>query len=332
MKAEATRRPRARRPEPGSGDERSRAEDAGAGDDLARDGPPRDGDVDGAPPSVEREARPAAASARGDGDEALFLACPACREPSYRKDLERRLNVCGSCGYHFRLTVEQRLLVTVDRGSWHEVEADLVGGDPLEWVDQQPYPERIAAAREATGHREAVATGIAAIESSRVALGVLDFHFMGGSMGTAVGEKLTRLVELALERRLPLVVFAASGGARMQEGTLSLVQMAKVVSALTRLREAGLPYVCVLTDPTTGGVAASLAMRGDVQLAEPGALIGFAGPRVIEQTIHQTLPAGFQRAESVLEHGMLDAVVHRRDLRSTLGRLLRVLTRTPASG
>jgi acetyl-CoA carboxylase carboxyl transferase subunit beta len=277
----------------------------------------------------EQRGRADPAAARDEPEEGLFLACPACREMSYRKDLERRLNVCGSCGHHFRLTVEQRLLVTVDRGSWEEVDARLAGTDPLSWVDQQPYPERLAAAREATGRPEAVVTGFAAIESIPVALGILDFHFMGGSMGTAVGEKITRLVERALERRLPLVLFAASGGARMQEGTLSLVQMAKVVSALTRLREAGIPYVCVLTDPTTGGVAASLAMRGDVQLAEPGALIGFAGPRVIEQTIHQTLPAGFQRAESVLDHGMLDAVVHRRDLRATLGRLLRVLTRTP---
>jgi len=302
VKSEASRSPRGRR---------------SAGEaEVAGEREPRPGRIDGSSP-------------RAETDEALFLACPACREMSYRKDLERRLNVCGSCGHHFRLTVEQRLLLTVDRGSWEEVDGGIAGGDPLGWVDQQPYPERIAAARSATGHTEAVVTGLAAIESIEVALGILDFHFMGGSMGTAVGERITRLVERALERRLPLVLFAASGGARMQEGTLSLVQMAKVVSALTRLREAGVPYLCVLTDPTTGGVAASLAMRGDVQLAEPGALIGFAGPRVIEQTIHQTLPAGFQRAESVLEHGMLDAIVHRRDLRATLGRLLRVLTRTP---
>jgi acetyl-CoA carboxylase carboxyl transferase subunit beta len=279
-------------------------------------------------PAAPSRAAPAAAPA--DGDEGLFLACPACREMSYRKDLERRLNVCGSCGHHFRLTVEQRIRVTVDRGSFEEVDRGIVGGDPLGWVDQQPYPERIAAARAATGHSEAVVTGFATLESIAIALGVLDFRFMGGSMGTAVGERITRLAEHALARRIPLVIFAASGGARMQEGTLSLVQMAKVVSALTRVREAGVPYVCVLTDPTTGGVAASLAMRGDVQLAEPGALIGFAGPRVIEQTIHQTLPAGFQRAESVLEHGMLDAIVHRREMRETLGRLLRVLTKSPA--
>ena len=175
-------------------------------------------------------------------------------------------------------------------------------------------------------------TGFAAIESVQVALGIMDFHFMGGTMGTAVGEKLTRLVERALATRRPLVVFTASGGARMQEGTLSLVQMAKVVSALVRLREARVPYVCVLTDPTTGGVCASLAMRGDVQIAEPGALIGFAGPRVIEQTIQQTLPEGFQRAETLLGQGMVDMVVHRGDLRTTLGRVLRTLARLPCVG
>jgi acetyl-CoA carboxylase carboxyl transferase subunit beta len=269
---------------------------------------------------------PAAGAAGGGAEESLFVACPACREPSYRKDLERRLNVCGACGHHFRLTVEERLLITVDRGGFEELWPEVTASDPLSWVDQRSYPERVAAARESTGHGDAVVTGIAAIDGLAVALAVFDFRFMGGSMGTAVGEKLARLADLALERRLPLVVFAGSGGARMQEGTLSLVQMAKVVSALVRLREAAVPYVCVLTDPTTGGVAASLAMSGDVQIAEPGALIGFAGPRVIEQTIHQTLPAGFQRAESVLEHGMLDMVVHRREMKATLARVLRVLT------
>ncbi len=270
------------------------------------------------------------AARRASGDErsdSLFVRCPSCRERAYRKELERRLNACGSCGYHFRLTVEERLLITVDRGSFVERDAELVATDPLGWVDQQPYPERLAAARAATGHGDALVSGTAAIDGIPVALAIFDFHFMGGSMGTVVGEKLARLVEHAIESRLPLVVFAASGGARMQEGTLSLFQMAKVVSMLARLRESGLPYVCVLTDPTTGGVAASLAMRGDVQIAEPGALIGFAGPRVIEQTIHQTLPRGFQSAETVLEHGMIDMVVHRRDLRDALARVLRVLTR-----
>jgi acetyl-CoA carboxylase carboxyl transferase subunit beta len=274
-------------------------------------------------------ARRGAASPPDDAasDPGLFVRCPACKERSYRKDVERRLNVCASCGHHFRLTVEQRLLITVDRGSFVELNEALGASDPLGWVDQKPYPERIAAAREQTGHGDALVTGTAAIEEIPVALGIFDFAFMGGSMGTVVGEKLARLIEVALERALPLVVFTASGGARMQEGTLSLFQMAKSASMLTRLREAGLPYVCVLTDPTTGGVAASLAMLGDVQIAEPHALIGFAGPRVIEQTIHQTLPKGFQSAEMVLEHGLIDMVVPRRELRETLARLLRVLVR-----
>jgi len=259
-------------------------------------------------------------------DPGLFVRCPSCKERSYRKDLERRLNVCASCGHHFRLTVEQRLLITVDRGSFEEIDAGLAASDPLGWVDQRPYPERLDDARSATGHSDALVTGTATIDEIPVALAIFDFHFMGGSMGTVVGEKLARLVELAIERALPLVVFTASGGARMQEGTLSLFQMAKGASMRTRLREAGLPYVCVLTDPTTGGVAASLAMLGDVQLAEPQALIGFAGPRVIEQTIHQTLPKGFQRAEMLLDHGLVDGVVHRRDLRDTIARVLRVLT------
>lgn len=264
-------------------------------------------------------------------DPGLFVRCPSCKERSYRKELERRLNVCASCGHHFRLTVEQRLLITVDRGSFDEVDAGLAASDPLGWVDQRPYPERLADARSATGHSDALVTGTATIEEIPVALAVFDFAFMGGSMGTVVGEKLARLVELAIARALPLVVFTSSGGARMQEGTLSLFQMAKVSSMRTRLREAGLPYLCVLTDPTTGGVAASLAMLGDVQLAEPHALIGFAGPRVIEQTIHQTLPKGFQSAEMVLEHGLIDGVVHRRDLREAIARMLRVLTRGRAT-
>jgi acetyl-CoA carboxylase carboxyl transferase subunit beta len=262
-------------------------------------------------------------------EEVLFARCPSCHEIAYRKDLERRLNVCGGCGHHFRLTVEQRLLITVDRGSFSELNGDVTASDPLGWHDQRPYPDRIRAAREATGHAEAVITGFASIESVAVALGVFDFNFMGGSMSTAVGEKLVLLADEAIARKLPLVIVAASGGARMQEGTLSLWQMARVSAAIALARAARLPYLCVLTDPTMGGVAASLAMLGDVQIAEPGALIGFAGPRVIEQTIHQKLPKKFQRAESVLEHGMLDLVVHRRELRHTIARVLRLLTRTP---
>lgn len=262
----------------------------------------------------------------GAADASLFVRCPACKERSYRKDVERRLNVCASCGHHFRLTVEQRLLITVDRGSFVELNGSLGASDPLGWVDQKPYPERIAAAREETGHSDALVTGTAAIDEIPVALGIFDFAFMGGSMGTVVGEKLARLVEAAIERALPLVVFTASGGARMQEGTLSLFQMAKSASMLTRLREAGLPYLCVLTDPTTGGVAASLAMLGDVQIAEPHALIGFAGPRVIEQTIRQKLPEGFQRSEFLLEHGMIDAIVQRKDMKAKLSQLIGLLS------
>lgn len=282
-------------------------------------------DGSGRRPPAARRGAPGVDDAAND--PAMFVRCPACKERSYRKDVERRLNVCASCGHHFRLTVEQRLLITVDRGSFVETNASLGASDPLGWVDQKPYPERIAAARAETGHSDSMVTGTAAIDEIDVALGIFDFAFMGGSMGTVVGEKVARLVETAIERALPLVLFTASGGARMQEGTLSLFQMAKSASMLTRLREAGLPYVCVLTDPTTGGVAASLAMLGDVQIAEPHALIGFAGPRVIEQTIHQTLPKGFQSAEMLLEHGLIDMVVPRRDLRDTIGRLLRVLSR-----
>ncbi|MBY0278122.1 acetyl-CoA carboxylase, carboxyltransferase subunit beta [Candidatus Binatia bacterium] len=288
------------------------------------------GEGSGARPPAARRGAASAPSDDAAADPGLFVRCPACKERSYRKDVERRLNVCASCGHHFRLTVEQRLLITVDRGSFVELDASLAASDPLGWVDQKPYPERVAAARAETGHGDALVTGTATIDEVPVALGIFDFAFMGGSMGTVVGEKLARLIETAIARALPLVVFTASGGARMQEGTLSLFQMAKSASMLTRLREAGLPYLCVLTDPTTGGVAASLAMLGDVQIAEPHALIGFAGPRVIEQTIHQTLPKGFQSAEMVLEHGLIDMVVPRRELRDTLARLLRVLVRGAA--
>jgi len=255
----------------------------------------------------------------------IWEKCPACGEINYRKLLERRLYVCPRCGHHLRITVEQRLLVLVDRGSFRERDGDVRAADPLAFRDRVPYPTRLAAARSATGHTEAVVSGTARIGGHPAAVGIFDFSFLGGSMGTAVGERLTRLIEHAAERRLPLVVVSASGGARMQEGIFSLLQMAKVTAALARLRARRVPFVSVLTDPTTGGVAASLALLGDVNLAEPGALIGFAGPRVIEQTIHQKLPAEFQRAEFVLEHGMIDRIVPRGELRATVGRLLDLL-------
>ena len=261
----------------------------------------------------------------GEGEHTIWEKCPGCGEINYRKLLERRLYVCPRCGHHLRLTVEQRLLVLVDRGSFRERDGDVRAADPLAFRDRVPYPTRLAAARAATGHAEGFVGGTARIGGHPAAVGVFDFAFLGGSMGTAVGERLTRLIEHAAERRLPLIVVSASGGARMQEGIFSLLQMAKVAAALARLRARRVPFVSVLTDPTTGGVAASLALLGDVNLAEPGALIGFAGPRVIEQTIHQKLPAGFQRAEFVLEHGMIDRIVPRAELRATVARMLDLL-------
>jgi acetyl-CoA carboxylase carboxyl transferase subunit beta len=259
------------------------------------------------------------------GTPSIWEKCPGCGDINYRKLLERRLYVCPRCGHHRRLGVAQRLLVTVDRGSFRERDADVSAADPLGFRDRLSYPERLAAVREKTGRSEAVLTGTARIGGHPAAVGIFDFRFFGGSMGSAVGERLTRLIEHATARRLPLVVVAASGGARMQEGIFSLLQMAKVTAALARLRDRHVPFLSVLTDPTTGGVAASLGLLGDVNLAEPGALIGFAGPRVIEQTLHQKLPAGFQRAEFLLEHGMLDLIVPRVDLRSMLARLLDLL-------
>jgi acetyl-CoA carboxylase carboxyl transferase subunit beta len=260
----------------------------------------------------------------------LWVRCPGCREVAFRKEVERNLNVCAKCGHHMRLTVEQRLAITVDRGSWRELFTDLASGDPLQFVDTRPYPQRMEQARRQSGRNDAIVTGVCKIEGRPTALAVMDFGFMGGSMGAAVGEKLARLFDRALKRRLPIVVFSSSGGARMQEGTLSLMQMAKVSAAIARIREAGLPYISVLCDPTTGGVAASFASLGDLNIAEPGAVIGFAGRRVIEQTTNQQLPEDFQTAEFLLAHGMLDAIVPRHKMRFTLAQLLTMLR--PAAG
>ncbi|HKD69760.1 MAG TPA: acetyl-CoA carboxylase, carboxyltransferase subunit beta [Candidatus Binataceae bacterium] len=261
--------------------------------------------------------------------EDLWVKCPRCREIAYRKEVERNLNVCLKCAHHFRLTVEQRLAITADRGSWRELSPGLAGGDPLEFRDSKAYPERLAQARDASRRGDAVVTGTCKIGGRAVALGVMDFNFMGGSMGLVVGEKLARLFVHARSRRLPVVVFSASGGARMQEGALSLMQMAKVSAAIARLRDARIPYISICCDPTTGGVAASFAMLGDLNLAEPGAVIGFAGRRVIEQTINQRLPEDFQKAEFLLAHGMLDAIVPRNQMRQTLTNLLGILRPRP---
>jgi acetyl-CoA carboxylase carboxyl transferase subunit beta len=268
------------------------------------------------PPSVSTD------SARSDD---LWVKCLGCKEITFRKEVERNLNVCLKCGYHFRLTVEQRLVITLDRGSWHELFADVAIADPLGFTDTRPYAQRLQAARQTSGRNDAVVTGTAKIDGHPAAVGVMDFNFMGGSMGVVVGEKLARLIAHAEARRLPLVVFACSGGARMQEGTLSLMQMAKVATALGRLRDARLPYISVLCDPTTGGVSASFANLGDLNIAEPHAVIGFAGRRVIEQTTNQQLPEKFQTAEFLLAHGMLDAIVPRQRMRSALGQLLAML-------
>jgi acetyl-CoA carboxylase carboxyl transferase subunit beta len=263
--------------------------------------------------------------APGNTSDDIWLKCPGCKEITFRKEVERNLNVCPKCAHHLRLTVEQRLSITVDRGTWRELFAELAGGDPLEFVDTRTYPQRLDSARRASGRNDAVVTGIGKIEGRNAAIAVMDFNFMGGSMGVIVGEKIARLMERALKRKLPVVVFSASGGARMQEGALSLMQMAKVSAAIARLRDARIPYISVLCDPTTGGVAASFASLGDVNLAEPGAVIGFAGRRVIEQTTSQQLPEDFQTAEFLLAHGMLDAIVPRHELRYKLGQLLTIL-------
>ncbi len=259
----------------------------------------------------------------------LWTRCPTCQEMLYNKQLEKNLRVCTSCGYHFRLRIDARLAQLLDPESFEERDAGLESIDPLGFVDQKTYPDRLAAAEVATGLRDAAVWGLGAIEHQRVAVCVMDFAFMGGSMGSVVGEKVTRAAETARSDRVPLLVVSASGGARMQEGTLALMQLAKTCAALARLGDAGVPYISVMTDPTTGGVFASFAALGDVNLAEPGALIGFAGARVAAGTIAEELPPGFQRAEFLFEHGFVDQVVGRHELRSRLAALLGYLRPAP---
>ena len=255
----------------------------------------------------------------------LWTKCPSCGEMLFNKQLDKVLRVCPNCGHHFRLPAGTRLELLLDAGSFVERDAGLVSRDPLGFVDQKAYPDRIAAARTATGLPDAAVWGTGAIDGIRVAIAVMDFGFMGGSMGSVVGEKIARAAEAALEERIPLIVVAASGGARMQEGTLALMQLVKTVAAVERLREARVPYISVMSDPTTGGVFASFAALGDVNLAEPDALIGFAGARVTAGTIAQELPPGFQRSEFLHQHGFVDRVVHRAELRTELAGLLRYL-------
>jgi acetyl-CoA carboxylase carboxyl transferase subunit beta len=252
--------------------------------------------------------------------EGIFVKCENedCSATIYRKDLKANLNVCPTCGFHFRLSSRERLQMFFDDGRYAERDADIAPTDPLEFVDSAPYTERLRKSQKQTGMLDALVTGEGEMSGRAIIICAMEFNFMGGSMGSVVGEKITLAIERCVENRLPLIVVSCSGGARMQEGALSLMQMAKISAALARLDDARLPYISLLTNPTTGGVTASFAMLGDFNIAEPGALIGFAGPRVIEQTIRQKLPKGFQRSEFLLEHGMLDAVVDRRELRDFL--------------
>ena len=255
----------------------------------------------------------------------LWLKCNSCNEIVYRKVIERNLQVCPKCNYHFQIPARRRVECTVDPGTFVEYDANLTSVDLLQFKDLKRYPHRIKESQESSGQKDAVICGEARIESHPVMIGIFEFNFMGGSLGSVVGEKITRLIERAIEKRVGVIIFCASGGARMQEGILSLMQMAKTSAALGKLREARIPYISVLTDPTTGGVSASIGMLGDIIIAEPKAMIGFTGPRVIKETIRAELPEGFQRAEFLLKHGMVDLIVERKDLQHTLASLLEML-------
>src|SRR5689334_11769172 len=254
--------------------------------------------------------------------ENVFVRCEECGEHLYKKELEENLQVCHHCNYHFRIGAYERLEQIFDDKYCEELDAEVISTDPLEFTDSKPYTKRLAQARHATGLPEAVINARGKIGGHRVLASAMDMSFIGGSMGSAVGEKITRVIERAINENGAVIIFSASGGARMQEGTLSLMQMAKISAALAALEERHLPFISVLTDPTTGGVTASFAMLGDLIVAEPKALIGFAGPRVIEQTIRQKLPKDFQRSEFLLEHGMVDAIVDRRQLRTHIIKVL----------
>jgi acetyl-CoA carboxylase carboxyl transferase subunit beta len=254
--------------------------------------------------------------------ENVFIKCEGCEAHLFKGELEDGQQVCKHCGHHFRIGARERLSLLFDQGKFEELDSEVISIDPLEFVDSKPYKERLSQARETSGLPEAIINARGTVGDHPVVAGAMDMNFIGGSMGSAVGEKVTRLIERAMSDRCAVIIFSASGGARMQEGTLSLMQMAKISAALAALDEARLPFISVLTDPTTGGVTASFAMLGDVIIAEPKALIGFAGPRVIEQTIRQKLPKDFQRSEFLLDHGMIDAIVDRRELRDYVVKVL----------
>ena len=261
--------------------------------------------------------------------EGLWTKCVSCGETIFTKDIENNLNVCPKCNHHYRVSARRRLELLLDEGSFEELDAGLISVDCLNFKDTKSYQDRIDAALAKGGSKDAIICGSGFIEGTPVQICVFDFSFMGGSMGSVVGEKITRGIERALAGRTPVIIVSASGGARMQESILSLMQMAKTSAALAKLREEGLPFVSILTDPTTGGVTASFAMLGDINMSEPKALIGFAGPRVIEQTIRQKLPEGFQRAEYLLDHGMVDIIVDRAKMKGQLSRILKMLYSQP---
>jgi acetyl-CoA carboxylase carboxyl transferase subunit beta len=263
--------------------------------------------------------------------EGLWVKCEQCRQIIWKKDLEDNLNVCPKCDKHFRIDARARLAQLLDDNQYDISDADLVSTDPLKFVDLKAYSSRLKQAQSDTGLKDAVINAHGKLNGRPVIVSAMEYSFIGGSMGAVVGEAITRAIEQATDSEQPIIIISASGGARMMEGVVSLMQLAKISAALARLDEARVPYISVLTDPTTGGVTASFAMLGDVNIAEPGALIGFAGPRVIEQTIRQKLPQGFQRAEFLLEHGMLDAVVHRKQLKPYIARALEFMTPTRAA-
>jgi acetyl-CoA carboxylase carboxyl transferase subunit beta len=258
--------------------------------------------------------------------EGLWVKCEDCRQIIWKKDLDANLNVCPKCQRHFRLDARTRLAQLLDDGEYSTEDATLASTDPLHFTDLKKYSERLRKTQKDTGLKDAIINGRGKLNGRPVLVCSMEYAFIGGSMGSVVGEAITRAIERATDERIPLIIVSASGGARMMEGVISLMQLAKISSALARMDDAGVPYISVLTDPTTGGTTASFAMLGDLNIGEPGALIGFAGPRVIEQTIRQKLPEGFQRSEFLLEHGMLDAVVHRKDLKNYIARALDFMT------
>src|SRR4051812_27731920 len=261
--------------------------------------------------------------------EGLWIKCSACDAVLYRAELERNLNVCPKCSHHMRIGARERLMRFLDEGEQQEIGAAISPEDPLKFRDNKRYRDRLAAAQKATGERDALVALAGTLESQPIVACAFEFRFLGGSMGSVVGERFKRAVDHGIEHKQPVICFSATGGARMQEALFSLMQMAKTSAALARLAQAHVPFVSVMTDPTTGGVSASLAMLGDLNIAEPRALIGFAGPRVIQQTVRETLPEGFQRSEFLLEHGALDMIVDRRDMRDRISALLRLLSRMP---